>query len=130
MKIFYKDKEINEAANEVIKLMPSLEPFYSSNERLSEYSRRINIYKPHKIHLQRQAKFKQILREKINSIFNEEELKKIDIKLDENSGIVSGIVDHHGIMDHPLLLSVTLVSNFYKLFSKKEKWRYINICNQ
>ena len=46
MENFYKNSIINEIANEVVKYMPTLSDYYESREFLSEYSRRINKYKP------------------------------------------------------------------------------------
>jgi len=118
MKNFYEDKKLNEAANEVIKYLSSLAPFYASQETLSQYSRRVNSYQPLKIHLDRQERFKQKIKEKIERLFNKEELADIKINLDNNQGLVGGIVDHHGILDHPWLLAIHLVSNFYKLLHR------------
>lgn len=118
MKKFYSDPKLNEVANEVTKHMTSLEAFYASEETLSEYSKRVNFYKPNKIYLERQKRFKQKLKEKIERLFNEEERADMKINIDEDWGVVGGIVDHHGIIDHPWLLAVHLVSNFYKLLHR------------
>jgi len=120
MEKFYDNTETNEIANEVIKYMPTLKAYFASKEFLSEYSKRINDYKPDSVHLERQSFFRQKLLEKVNRIFNEEERKKIDLRINDDWGVVGGIVEHHGILDHPLLLSVSLVSNFYKLLKRKE----------
>ncbi|MFA6227206.1 MAG: hypothetical protein WC631_01870 [Candidatus Paceibacterota bacterium] len=98
--------------------MTSLEPFYANKENLSQYSKRINIYKPNKIYLERQKRFKQKLKEKIEHLFNEQERSDMKINIDDEWGVVGGIVDHHGIIDHPWLLAVHLVSNFYKLLHR------------
>jgi len=118
MEDFYPDKRLNEVANAVIKYLPSLVPFYSSEETLSEYSRRVNFYKSNKIHLDRQKIFKLKIKEKIERLFNKNELTDIKININAKSGLVSGVVDHHGILDHPWLLAVHLVSNFYKLLNR------------
>ena len=118
MKQFYSNPSLDEVANEVIKYMPSLEAFYASKETLSEYSRRINSYKPNAIYLERQKRFKQKLKEKIEQLFNEEERADMKIAIDKDWGVIGGIVDHHGIIDHPWLLAVHLVSNFYKLLHR------------
>lgn len=118
MKQFYVDSQLNEIANEVVKYMPSLEAFYVSEETLSEYSKRINLYMPSAVHLERQARFKQKLREKIERLFNGEELQDMQVNIEDNWGLIGGVVDHHGILDHPWLLAVHLVSNFYKLFHR------------
>jgi hypothetical protein len=120
MEKFYDNSEINDIANEVVKYMPTLGAYFSSTENLSEYSKRINDYKPDPIHLKRQSIFRQKLIEKVNRIFNEKERENIDLRITENWGVVGGIVEHHGILDDPLLLSVSLVSNFYKLLNRKE----------
>jgi len=120
MKNFYENKKTNEIANEVVKYMPTLSEYYESTESLLEYSKRINEYKPDKVHLERQSRFRKTLREKIDRIFSKEERKNIDLRIGDNWGVVGGIVEHHGILDHPLLLSVSLVSNFYKLLGKKK----------
>ncbi|MEI7497798.1 MAG: hypothetical protein WCK11_00760 [Candidatus Falkowbacteria bacterium] len=118
MKQFYADKNLNEVANEVIKYMPSLEAFYQSKETLSEYSKRVNLYKPNKIHLERQSRFKQKLNEKIGRLFTKQELSDMKLNINNEWGVIGGIVDHHGILDHPWLLAVHLVSNFYKLLHR------------
>lgn len=121
MRNFYPHTIINKLANEVVRYMPTLSYFFESQESLSHYSKRINDYQPDPVHLQRQAFFKQKLKDKIKRIFNESEREKIDLRIGDDWGIVGGIVEHHGILDHPLLLSVTLVSNFYKLLRKREE---------
>ncbi len=118
MKQFYQDPQLNEVANEVIKYMPSLEPFYANKETFSEYSKRINSYKPNETHLKRQSRFKQKLKEKIERLFNKNELADMKINIDEKWGIIGGIVDHHGIINHPWMLAVHLVSNFHKLLHR------------
>ncbi|MFA5878507.1 MAG: hypothetical protein WC845_04035 [Candidatus Staskawiczbacteria bacterium] len=120
MQKFYDNIEINEIANEVIKYMPTMKAYFASNESLSEYSKRINSYMPNPVHLERQSFFRQKLLEKVNRIFNEKEKENIDLRINNDWGVVGGIVEHHGILDHPLLLSVSLVSNFYKLLERKE----------
>ena len=119
MQNFYSDPKLNEVANEVIKYLPSLAPFYASEETLSEYSRRINLYRPNPVHLARQKRFKQKLKEKVEHLFNETERADLKIDLGEDWGVTGGIVDHHGIIDHPWLLAVHLVSNFYKLLNRE-----------
>ncbi|HRY82860.1 MAG TPA: hypothetical protein P5232_04160 [Candidatus Moranbacteria bacterium] len=121
MEKFYSDTKINEIANEVVKYLPSLNSFYKNEETLSEYSKRINFYKPSEIHLKRQFRFKQKIKEKIENLFNINERKEIKINIDDSWGVIGGIVDHHGILDHPWLLAVHLVSNFYKLLHKDKE---------
>lgn len=120
MKKFYKDKKINEIANEVVKNMPTLSTYFLSRESLSEYSKRISKYYPDQVYLERQSYFKKSLNKEINRIFNAEEQKKIDLRISDSWGVIGGIVEHHGILDHPLLLSVSLVSNFYKLLNRRD----------
>jgi len=121
MKDFYPEKEINEIANEIVTLMPSLAPFFANTETLPDYSRRINIYQPNPIYLRRQSFFKRKLVEKIHSLFTEAERKNIKIQIAEDQGVAGGIIEHHGILDPPGFLSIPLVANFYKLFAEKEK---------
>ena len=120
MKSFYSNATMNELANEVVRYMPTMSDYYNSHELLSEYSKRINDYRPDSVHLARQSYFKQKLREKIDRIFSSEERQKIDLRINGDWGVVGGIVEHHGLLDHPLLLSVSLASNFYKLLQRKE----------
>lgn len=42
------------------------------------------------------------------------------ININYESGLASGIIDHHGIIDNPILFGGALVSNYYKLFNRKE----------
>ena len=121
MEKFYSDPKLNEIANEVIKNLPSLSSFYANSESLSEYSKRINYYVPEKTYLARQSRFRQKLREKINRIFNKDELANIKIDINDEWGVIGGIVDHCGILDHPLFLASHLVSNFYKLLNRDKE---------
>jgi len=115
---YYEQKDLEDLATEVVKYMPSLAPFYKSEQTLTEYSKTANIYNPNPVYLERQKRFKDNLKIKIGRIFNEQERARLRINLDESSGLIGGMVDHHGVLDHPLLLSVHLVSNFYKLFTR------------
>ena len=121
MKNFYSNAQLNEIVREVLKYLPSFEPFYESTESLTEYSRRISSYRAHSTHLNRQTRFKERIRKKIQSLFNTDELHGINLDfMNDEWSIVGGIVEHHGILDHPLLLSVSLVSNFYKLLNRNQ----------
>lgn len=120
MEKFYSDPQLNEIANEVVKIMPSLRPFYLSAETLTEYSERINIYQAHPVYAKRQIKCKKLLNKKIQSIFNHQELSKIHLNIDKAWSVIGGSIDHHGILNHPFLVSIHLVYNFYKLFTQKE----------
>lgn len=121
MKDFYPEEKINKIANEIVALMPSLAPFFTNTETLTNYSKRINLYQPNPIYLKRQSFFKKKLIEKIHSLFTEVERKNIKIQIAEDQGIAGGIVEHHGILDPPGFLSIPLVANFYRLFARKEK---------
>ena len=96
MKKFYNNIELDKIANSVVKLMPSLQQFYESKENLTQYSKRINLYSAPEKYLERQKAFKTILRDKVKLIFNKDELKNIDLRIEDSQGMVGGSMDHHG----------------------------------
>ncbi|NMB48149.1 hypothetical protein GYA13_01735 [Candidatus Kuenenbacteria bacterium] len=120
MENFYEDPGLNKIANLVVELMPTLAQFFRSEETLDEYSLRINTYQAPAIHIERQKYLKKLIREKINTLFNNQERPQIDLRIDDNTGLVAGSMDHHGILNHPILTSIHALTNFYKLYNRKE----------
>lgn len=120
MEKFYDDPGLNNMANLVVELMPTLAQFFRSEETLSEYSRRINTYDAPAPHIERQKELKILIRNKIESIFNPGERKNIDLRLTDEGGLIAGSMDHHGILNHPILTSIHALTNFYKLYNREE----------
>ncbi len=120
MENFYEDPGLNKIANLVVELMPTLAQFFRSEETLGEYSLRINTYQAPAAHIERQKYLKKLIREKIDTIFNNKERENIDLRLDDETGLTAGSMDHHGILNHPILTSIHALTNFYKLYNHKE----------
>ena len=120
MEKFYDDPGLNKIANLVVELMPTLAQFFRSEETLDEYSRRINIYQSPAVYIERQKELKKLIRGKIESIFNQEERENIDLRIDDETGLTAGSMDHHGILNHPILTSIHALTNFYKLYNRKQ----------
>ncbi|HOZ36795.1 MAG TPA: hypothetical protein PLR18_03115 [bacterium] len=120
MEKFYDDPGLNKIANLVVELMPTLAQFFRSEENLDEYSRRINTYQAPATYIERQKYLKKIIRKKVDTIFNQEERKNIDLRIDDNTGLVAGSMDHHGILNHPILTSLHALTNFYKLYHREQ----------
>jgi len=114
---YYDNNILDGAATFMADRMTSLGQFFSSEETLDVYSARINkIIHNSELYKKRQIFFKELIKNKVKRLFNEEERKNIDLRLD--NGLASGIVDHCGILDNPILLGASLVSNYSKLFDR------------
>lgn len=125
---YYLDQKINDLASRVVELMPPLEAFFESNETIAENSEKLYAYKPLAIYKTRQQAFKQLIQNKVKKLFSASELAKIKIFQDENEGLKGGVVDHHGILNHPVLAGVNITPHFFRMFDREKKRRYFDFC--
>lgn len=118
--MFYKISKLDELTQEILDMMPALQEFFESEDTIEEYSKKLNDYQSDQIYIDRQKKFIEIAKNKINRLFNSEEKKKIKVLDNIEQGLKSGVVDHHGILNEPILLGVNIVSDYYKLFDREK----------
>lgn len=96
---------------------PLVADFFEEHTKLAEYTQHINAYTAHPIHRERQEVLKQKVKELLLLTFSEEELTHANIPWTEDWKI--NIVDHHGILNHPILVSTNIISNMFQLPAEK-----------
>lgn len=107
---------------EIFEYNPSLEAFYKSEENLNDYSRSLYDFEIDSIHLERQQTYKALIQDRINRIFSEEERAKIHLNFEEK--ITAVTADHHGILNHPLLLGGNVVAGYFRIFSENQEDKF------
>ena len=116
---YYPNDRLDEITKHIVELMPALDGFFSGNESISAYSSEIFKYVPKDVHRERQEVFFDLIDEKISRLFNEDE--KLRIRLpDRKLGLKGGVVDHHGILNHPVLLGVNITPHYSRMFDRKK----------
>lgn len=98
---------------------PLVADFFDEHTKLAEYTEHINAYTAHPIHRERQGLLKKTVRELLLNTFSAEELKQANIPWNEDWKI--NIVDHHGILNHPILVSTNIISNMFQLPTENPK---------
>jgi hypothetical protein len=114
---YYPSAKLDELTKRVIGLMPNLERFFLSEDTISENSKKLYSYSPTEIYLKRQKEFSRLIQKKMQKLFSERELKQIKIPA-INEGLKGGVVDHCGILNHPVLIGVNIVPNFFRMFNR------------
>lgn len=98
--------------------MPSLARFFISDDTIVNASKNLSHCIPLDIHKKRQQKFYSLIQEKVKRIFSENELGRITMPPED--GLRGGIVDHHGILNHPVLIGVNMVPHFFRMFDREK----------
>ena len=114
---YYPVAKLNEIALRIVELMPALEPFFISEDAVLENSKKLYTYIALDKYKQRQKYFVSLIRKKIGSLFSKEELEQIQIPL-SGDGLKGGVVDHHGILNHPVLIGANIVPHFFRMFDR------------
>ncbi len=83
--------------------------FFDVQTPLSEYGEAIHAYAAHPVHQQRQQLLKSKVREILAAQFSVDELAAANINYDADWKL--NIIDHHGILNHPILLSTNVIAN-------------------
>jgi len=115
---YYKNKKLEEITKKIVAMMPSMEPFFLGEENIENYSQKINQYDALPVHEERQKFFIGIIRKKIGRLFSTEERKNIRV-LEDNKGLSGGVTDHHGILNHPVLFGANIITDYYRMFDRK-----------
>jgi len=116
---YYPNNRLDEITKRIVELMPALDDFFSGNESISGYSSETFEYVPSGVHRERQGIFFDLIDEKISRLFTASE--QLDIRLPDRSlGLKGGVVDHHGILNHPVLLGVNVTPHYSRMFDRKE----------
>jgi hypothetical protein len=114
---YYPNQKLDDITKKIIELMPSLEQFFLSEDTILENSKKIYFYSPTETYYKRQKKFFELIQKKIKKLFSEKEFCNIKLfSIDE--GLKGGVVDHHGILNHPVLVGVNIVPHFFRMFDR------------
>ena len=118
---YYSNEKLNDLTEEILKLMPPLAEFFEGNDTILPYSQKLNAYQVEDKYIQRQRLFLKLIKEKIDRLFNSEEKNRINILQDAGRGLRGGVVDHHGIINDPILFGLNIVTDYYKIFDRKNQ---------
>ncbi|MBX4191286.1 MAG: hypothetical protein KW804_00610 [Candidatus Doudnabacteria bacterium] len=117
---YYQSEKLNELTEQILEMMPALKEFFSSDHNIESYSHFLNNYQSEGIYLERQKKFIEILRSKIERLFNVKEREKINILNDVDKGLKGAVVDHHGVINDPILFGINFVTDYTRMFDRKK----------
>ncbi len=115
---YYNNANLDSLTEDVLKMLPPQRPFFESKQTIEPYSRQLFAYNALPTYQERQKPFIDLINKKVKRLFNSEELKNINLP-DQTQGLRAGIVDHHGVMNHPVLLGVNIVANFSRMFDRQ-----------
>ncbi len=116
---YYPIGKLNKLTAEILDMMPPLAEFFEGNEKIETYSRKLDDFQTQGIHVKRQSYFIDLIDRKINKLFNSGEKQQIKVLQDKNKGLRGGVVDHHGIINDPVLFGVNMVTEYYRMFDRK-----------
>jgi len=114
---YYPSAKLDELTKRIVDLMPNLERFFLSEDTISENSKKLYSYSPTETYLKRQKDFFHLIEEKIKRLFSHKELVGMRLPKIED-GLKGGVVDHCGILNHPVLIGVNIVPNFFRMFNR------------
>ena len=114
---YYPSAKLDELTKRIVDLMPPLERFFLSEDAISENSKKLYSYSPAETYRKRQEKFFDLIKEKIIKLFSNQESERIMIPF-VDEGLKGGVVDHHGILNHPVLIGVNIVPHFFRMFDR------------
>lgn len=92
---------------------PLVADFFATDTPLGEYAAQIQNYSAHPLHQQRQTAFKHTVRTELEKVFSAQEIDAANIDWDTDWKI--NIVDHHGILNHPILMSTNIIAQMHQL---------------
>lgn len=87
--------------------------FFKTTTPLGRYAAGLHHYKALPEHRERQQHFKKTVRRQLNETFTNEELSAANINWDTDWKI--NIVDHHGLLNHPILVATNIIGNVHQL---------------
>lgn len=114
---YYNIPQLDLLTEKVLQMLPPQRPFFESNQTIEPYSKELYSYKALPIHTARQKPLVSLIEQKVQRLFNEQEKSLIKLP-DQREGLRAGVVDHHGVLNHPVLIGVNIVSNFYRMFDR------------
>lgn len=116
---FYNLPKLDILTEKVIELLPPQRPFFESDYTIEEYSKMLFDYEADEVYRERQKSLLKLVQEKISRLFTKEERLKINLP-DYSTGLKAGLVYHQGILNHPVIIGVDIVANFFRMFNRDE----------
>ncbi|MFA6410172.1 MAG: hypothetical protein WCW26_01195 [Candidatus Buchananbacteria bacterium] len=113
------ESEKNLMISQIKKYSPIFKRFFDINLTLRQYSKGIYDFKLNKVYIKRQEIVKKEILLKFNTLFGKDCQKKLNINFTEQLAI--NIVDHHQVLNHPLLISDNVIANVGKFNCKKRQ---------
>jgi len=92
---------------------PLVANFFNTNTPLQQYATELHQYEALPQHRKRQKLFKDKAKEILLSVFTKEELQQANI--DWSTDWKINIVDHHGLLNHPILIATNIIGNIHQL---------------
>ncbi len=116
---YYPNPKLNQLTSAIIELMPPVGDFFAKDISIDHHARRLSRFTAPTIHLERQRHFKHLLQQKIQRLFTPEERQRIHLNWE--APLQAGVVDHHGILNHPVLAGVNITSHYWRLFDHEQQ---------
>ena len=117
---YYPIEKIDNFTRQIVDLMPPLEEFFANEDTIEPYSKNLHNPQTQQVYLERQKVFLELIQTKLHRIFNATERKKIKILEDSSKGLEAGVMDHHGILNDPILFGTNIVINYYRMFDREK----------
>lgn len=112
-------KEKNLLIAQIKKYSPIFRRFFELDLSLREYSRGIYDFPRNPVYMERQAIVKEEILKKFKKLFGADSQKKLKIEFADQ--LACNIVDHHQVLNHPLLISDNVIANVPKFFQKEKQ---------
>lgn len=102
-----KESQIEMVIGGLKKHLPLLADFFDLETPLSTYSKQLYDYTADPVHIQRQAPIANAMKEYIQRVYK----RDVDIPLP----MITNIVDHHSLLNNPILIATNIVANAHRL---------------
>jgi hypothetical protein len=117
---FYPLPGIDHFAQKVVELLPPHRPFFERNDSIEPYSQMLFAYEALPIFRERQRPLLAGIQSKVERLFHEDE--RADLRLpDQTQGLRAGLVYHQGVLNHPVIIGVDIVANFFRMFDREQQ---------
>src|SRR3989338_3266831 len=114
---YYSLPNLEKLTEKIVELMPPVERFFLNDATLLKNSEDLYNYQAPEIYRKRQKFFLELIHKKVERLFSKVEQKNIKIPA-LYGGMKGGVVDHHGILNHPVLTGVNIVPHFFRMFDR------------
>ncbi|MFA5022220.1 MAG: hypothetical protein WC508_04040 [Patescibacteria group bacterium] len=112
------EKEKDLMIAQIKKYSPIFKRFFEINLTLRQYSDGIYKFKHNPVYAKRQEIVKKEMLNKFKTLFGKDCQKKLNINFDQQ--LANNIVDHHQVLNHPLLISDNVIANIGKFFQDQK----------